>query len=227
MQLAFTRGYDVASEHAPDEGRLIIDRIASGDRNALAELYVRYQRPLFRYLCHMTPDRGLAEEILQDTLVAVWQSAERFEGRSTVQTWLIGIARRQAHNVLRRRGVAIADEAALDLAVDTAPTPDQSALASAEHAELNAALRAIPAIHREILALSFDQGLSYQEIAQVLGIPEGTVKSRLSNAKRALRAELNASRVQSSLVGVSEVESSRTQPPQPLSSRIQSKEETR
>src|SRR4051812_38715149 len=84
-----------------DGGAALLRRIAGGDREALVDLYNRYQRPLFRYLCQMTPDRGLAEEILQDTLVAVWQGAASFEGRSALRTWVFGIARRQAHNTLR------------------------------------------------------------------------------------------------------------------------------
>ncbi len=80
------------------DDRQLLKDIAGGDRQALSELYARYQRPLFNYLLQLTPDYGLAEELLQDTLVAVWKSACSFEERSSVQTWLIGIARRQAHN---------------------------------------------------------------------------------------------------------------------------------
>ncbi len=97
------------------DDRQVVGRIAAGDRDALAELYQRYQRILFSYLQQLTPDYGLAEELLQDTLVAVWKSAHRFEGRSSVQTWLIGIARRQAHNTLRQRKLPLIDEAELDV----------------------------------------------------------------------------------------------------------------
>src|SRR5215813_9175341 len=98
------------SEHMAED-RLLIARIAGGDRQALTELYLRYRQPLFRFLLQLTPDYGLAEELLQDTLMAVWRSACRFEGRSSVQTWLLGVARRQAHNTLRQRGLPLADEA--------------------------------------------------------------------------------------------------------------------
>ena len=74
------------------DDRQVLGRIAAGDRQALAELYERYQRVLFSYLQQLTPDYGLAEELLQDTLIAVWKSACSFEGRSSVLTWLIGIA---------------------------------------------------------------------------------------------------------------------------------------
>src|SRR5690606_10837606 len=97
----------------PETDAALLARIAAEDRRAVAELYARHQRPLFRYLSQLTADHGLAEEILQDTIVAVWQSASTFEGRSAVRTWLFSIARRQAHNVLRRRGLPLAGEDAL------------------------------------------------------------------------------------------------------------------
>src|SRR5258707_2305990 len=101
-------------EHPVEEDRLILKRIAEGDRQALAELYLRHQRSLFNYLLQLTSDHGMAEEILQDTLVAVWKSAHTFENRSTLLTWLIGIARRQAHNTLRQRKLPQLHEAKLE-----------------------------------------------------------------------------------------------------------------
>ncbi|HEY8885567.1 MAG TPA: RNA polymerase sigma factor [Chloroflexota bacterium] len=177
-------------ERPVDDAQPILDRIATGDRNALAELYSRYQAPLFRYLLQLTSDRGLAEEILQDTLVAVWKSAAAFEGRSSVQSWLIGIARRQAHNTLRRQTLPRADVGELALLPAADPDPADAALAQADREELSRAMQQLVSAHREVLTLTFVQGFSYREIAHIVGVPEGTVKSRLSNAKRALRALL-------------------------------------
>lgn len=174
------------------DDRLIIQRIARGDREALAELYARYQQPLFRYLLQLTPDYGLAEEILQDTFVAVWKSARTFEGRSSVQTWLISIARRQAHNTLRRRKLLTVDEAELEELAATEPEPEDFALASVVRDELAAAFQQLAPLHREMIVLIFIEELSYPEVANVLGIPVGTVKSRLSNAKRMLRRLLDS-----------------------------------
>ena len=171
--------------------RQVIRRIAIGDRDALAELYACYQRTLFNYLLQLTPDHGLAEEILQDTLVAVWKSAQSFEGRSSVRTWLIGIARRQAHNTLRQRRLPLADESEMEGLVATDGEPEAWTLASFARDELAAAFRQLAALHREVLVLTFVQELSYQETATILEVPVGTVKSRLSNARRALRAQLD------------------------------------
>jgi RNA polymerase sigma-70 factor (ECF subfamily) len=186
-------GWVCASESDPAEDDIqAIRRIASGDRQALTALYLRYQQPLFRYLLQLTPDRGLAEELLQDTLVAVWRSAKRFEGRSSVQTWLLGIARRQAHNTLRQRGQPLADASALIELPATDPQPEEAALASFAREELADAFGRLSPVQREVLALTFVDELTYKETAQVLGVPVGTVKSRLSHARRALRMLLDA-----------------------------------
>lgn len=169
----------------------MLARIGAGDREALTELYQRHSRTVFQYLLRLTPDQGLAEEILQDTFVAIWRSAARFEGRSTARTWLIGIARRQAHNRLRRYEPMHADEAELTELATPDPGPENAALLRATRDELIAAIGRLSLVHREALALAVDQGLTSQEIADVLNIPIGTAKSRLRDAKRALRALLH------------------------------------
>lgn len=188
MEHAVSAELSWAPAQPADDDARALRRVARGDRQALTDLYVRYRLPLFRYLLQLTPDHGLAEELLQDTLVAIWKSAKSFEGRSTARTWIFGIARRQAHNTLRQRGLPLADAAELETMPASDPEPEDAALAGAERAELAAALRELVPIHREVLVLTFMQDLSYQETAQVLGVPVGTVKSRLNHAKRALRA---------------------------------------
>ena len=189
MQLAATPGARTLDHHATaqETDSALLDRIAREDRRAVAELYARHQRPLFRYLCQLTSDHGLAEEILQDTIVAVWQGAANFEGRSAVRTWLFAIARRQAHNVLRRRGQPSGDEAGLYALEDSDPGPEERVLRQSDAEGIQHAITGLSLIHREVLVLNFVNGLRYAEIAAVLGVPEGTVKSRLSNAKRELR----------------------------------------
>ena len=171
-----------------DDDRQLVKRIGAGDRQALSELYARYQRLLFNYLLQLTPDYGLAEELLQDTLVAVWKSACSFEGRSSVQTWLIGVARRQAHNTLRQHKISLVNESEGLAAVG--PELEDSTLASIARDELVEAFKQLGAVHREVLVLTLVQELSYEETAAALNVPVGTVKSRLSNAKRLLRALL-------------------------------------
>lgn len=192
MESAAAREIRLMGETGVDDDRRLLGRIASGDRDALPELYSRFGGTLFRYLLQLTNERGLAEEVLQDTLVGVWKSAGSFEGRSSVQTWLIGIARRQAHNSLRRRSLPRADVEELDDVASSGSDPEDAAIAQAERDEIAAAIRWLTPAHREVLTLTFVDGLSYGEIAAIAGVPEGTIKSRLSNAKRNLRVLLEA-----------------------------------
>jgi RNA polymerase sigma-70 factor (ECF subfamily) len=170
--------------------RRVIDRIAAGDRQALAELYARFERPLLAYLRLLTSDPGLAEELLQDTLLAAWTGARGYKGQASVQGWLFGIARRRAHDALRRRALRLVESDELAMTASSEPDPEDAALAAAEREALAAAIARLAPIHREILVLTFVHELSYLDLAEALGIPLGTVKSRLSNAKLALRTRL-------------------------------------
>ncbi len=175
---------------ATDDDRELLARASAGDREALTELYTRHRSAVFAYLLRLTPDQQLAEDLLQETFVAVWKSAASFAGRSPVRTWLIGVAHRQAHNVLRRRSEPLADEAELVALVAGDPEPEDAALAQATREELLVAIARLSLAHRETLALAFGQEMSAAEIAEALGVPVGTVRSRLRDAKRLLRAAL-------------------------------------
>jgi RNA polymerase sigma-70 factor (ECF subfamily) len=174
-------------ERSDDAEGEIVARIADGERQALDTLYQRYAQPLFGYLLTLTADRGLAEEILQDTFVAAWRAAERFEARSSVKTWLFGIARRQAHNSLRRRDLTLIDDATLDQTPSDEPEPEEAMLRNADRQALTGAIEQLRPVHREVLLLAFVHDLSYAEMASLLDVPLGTIRSRLSNARRLLR----------------------------------------
>jgi RNA polymerase sigma-70 factor (ECF subfamily) len=174
---------------ADDEWR-VVARIASGEREALAELYARHRGPLLVYLRSLLRDAGLAEEVLQDTLYAAWTGAAGFARRSSVRVWLLGIARRRAHDALRRRRLQLVDDAALSGVPAPDPEPESLAIVGAERDALYAALWRLSPAHREVLVLNFLEELPYRDIAAVLGVPIGTVMSRLHHAKRALRTEL-------------------------------------
>ena len=173
-----------------DEDRTTLVRVASGEESALEDIYARFGPALFGYLLTLTPDRQLAEEILQDTLVAVWRSARTYGGRSSVKTWLFGVARRQAQNTLRRRVPVFAGEGELDVVPAPDPGPEEALLRGSHREELAQRIGSLSPLHREVLALIFFHELTYEETAEILEVPVGTVKSRLSNAKRSLRATM-------------------------------------
>ena len=170
----------------------LVARIAGGDQHAIVELYGQYQRPLFSYLRLLTKDNQLAEEILQDTMLAVWTGAHRFRAQSSVRGWLYGIARRQAHNAMRRTRPPIANESALANLHSSEPPPEATALLNQGVDDLVLGIRRLSPALGETLMLVVVYDLSYEETGKVLGIPIGTVKSRLSNARNTLRLMLDA-----------------------------------
>ncbi|WP_162941878.1 RNA polymerase sigma factor [Desertimonas flava] len=101
-------------DRADQVDRSDIAAIAGGDQQALERLYERHRGPLVAFVGHITGDRGLAEEVLQDTLLAIWHHAGRFEPRARVRTWMYTIARRNALSRLRRRRPAVTDVGDLD-----------------------------------------------------------------------------------------------------------------
>jgi len=168
----------------------LVGRVAVGDAAALAALYRRHADRLFAFLQQYARDRMVAEEILQDTLLAVWRSAHLYAGRSGVRTWMFGIARRQAHNRLRGQEPQKLPLDGLVGWADPAPGPVEWAIASAQSAAIAEAFAALALHHREVLALAFAARLPHREIAEVLGVPVGTVKSRLHHARAALHRGL-------------------------------------
>lgn len=153
-------------------------------------LYERHAAVMLRLIRRLTSSSGIAEEILQEAWLAVWQSATSFRGDSSVLGWLLGVARRQAHNRLRRMNPTIVG---LDQAIDVAdpqPGVEDQVLASAEQERISEAIRALPEHLREVLVLALVEELPYQEVSAVLDIPVGTVKSRMSHARKRLTAAL-------------------------------------
>lgn len=170
----------------------LVRGVAAADRESLVALYDRHSGPLLTFATSLVGgDRHLGEEVLQDTFVALWRSAASFEGRSSVRTWLYGIAKRQAWNRTRSKRVAME---LLDDVEPPAPAagPEDVVIAGAEREAVLAAIARLAPLHREVLVLAFVDDLAYGEISQVLEVPVGTVKSRVSNAKRALAGLLAA-----------------------------------
>lgn len=176
------------SEHDPDW--LLIRAMADGDIRGLNELYARYGGLLLSFLTARVGNRQLAEEILQDVMLAAWNHAEKFEARSKVKTWLLVIARNRAINAQRRKQVPVMQiNDVLHLQSDD--TGPQEALERNErHDRVRDAIQKLPDGQREVLVLVFYHQLTGPEVAEVLDISEGTVKSRLHRAKENLKGLL-------------------------------------
>lgn len=164
--------------------------VARGDSAALTRLYEAHAARLFGYLLRLAGDRMTAEEILQDTMLAVWRSAGTFAGGSRVSTWLFGVARRQAYYRLRGTPPPVPSEP-IDRP-DPAPGTDELAIAAAGGTPVAEAIARLPDHHREVVALVFVAGLPLADVAEIVGVPVGTVKSRLHHARAALARTLTS-----------------------------------
>jgi RNA polymerase sigma-70 factor (ECF subfamily) len=164
----------------------LLRRIGRGDEDAMASFYREHGRVVFAQVLLVAGERVLAEEIVQDTMLAVWRGAGSFRGESSVRSWVIAIARRQTRDRLRGQRLRAVDDAFLADQPGSGPGPEVMALDRAELAEVRSAIRELAPAHREVLGLAFDSGLSLREVAGVLEVPVGTVKSRLTAARTAL-----------------------------------------
>lgn len=169
----------------------LLRRIGQGDEAAMAAFYREHGKVVLAQVLLVTGERVLAEEIVQDTMLAVWRGAASFRGESSVRSWVIAIARRQTRDRLRRRRLRVVDDTYLADLPGSNPGPEVMALDREELAEVRDAIRGLASAHREVLGLVFGSGLSLPEVAGVLEIPVGTVKSRLSAARTALNRILN------------------------------------
>jgi RNA polymerase sigma-70 factor (ECF subfamily) len=175
---------------------VLLQRVAGGDRDAFAELYRRLQRPLFGYLMKLVRDREMVEDVLNETLMEVWRQAARFEGRSSVNTWVFSIAHHRAVSRLRKKRESPLDEEQAAAIEDQGPTPDVNAEASDMSRLLARLMERLSFEHREILHLAYYQEFSVQEIADALDLPPNTVKTRMFYARQRLKVLLEEAGVE-------------------------------
>jgi RNA polymerase sigma-70 factor (ECF subfamily) len=172
-----------------DEATLL-QRARQGDEDAFAELYARHHRPVYRYAARMCgPDR--ADDVLQETFVVVLERGERFDpARGTFGAYLFGIAR---HMVLKQLGPQYQVPAMADSGT-TPPLHQPDALDALTERERIAAVRAaiasLPPVYREAVVLCDLEELEYQEAAQVVGCPVGTIRSRVHRGRALLLSKL-------------------------------------
>lgn len=165
-----------------------MEAIASGDRGALAELYELHAAPMLAVASRFLPDRSDAEDLLHDVFVEAWHKAGAFDARrGSARSWLLARVRSRAIDRLRSLEVArrhAMAEARHPRPISANPwnTPDR--------AKAREAIEALPTHQRDLVQLSYFEGLSYAEMASQCGIPIGTVRSRLSAALANLRSAL-------------------------------------
>ena len=173
-----------------DRARALLDLVAKGNQGAYEELYKLLSRRVYAFVRRMIENAESADEIMVDTMYEVWKTADRYRGDSLVTTWVLGIARNKVLMAIRSRSSVRHDDIDDFAEVLDAGVPDGfAALAQKQTAELiQRCIKGLSEKHRECIHLTHFEDMSMPEIAATLGIPEGTVKSRLSHARTQLAA---------------------------------------
>jgi RNA polymerase sigma-70 factor (ECF subfamily) len=163
-----------------------IAAIAAGDDSAMRILYNRYHVRVFRFVTRLVGDATAAEDVVSEAFIEVWRQADCFEGRSSVSTWIMSIARFKALSVRRRRQDAALDEKMAETIVDQAYTPEQAVLETDRGAQFRGCLTKLTAEHREIIDLVYYHDKTIEEVVEIIGVPKNTVKTRMFYARRRL-----------------------------------------
>lgn len=181
------------------EDREVIQRVLEGDNDAFGLLVEKYQAKVYNLALRMCGNEDDAFDLSQESFLRAWRSLGSFQFEASFSTWLFRLSSNICLDFLRakkrRATVSLTmvseedEETQLDLP-DAGPTPEEAALAADDRRLLAEALNSLPADFRQIITLRAIDDLSYTQIAEILGIQEGTVKSRLSRARTALRNKL-------------------------------------
>ena len=172
------------SQATSDEA--LMGRIAQGDRLAMEVLYARHHVRVFRFTLRLIGDESLAEDLATEVFLDVWRHADRFEGRSAVSTWVLGIARFKALSARRRRAVELLDEEIAKTIEDPADDPAIVLEKNDTSMVIRNCLKRLAPHHREIIDLAYYHEKSLEEVAAIVGVPKNTVKTRMLRARTRL-----------------------------------------
>jgi RNA polymerase sigma-70 factor (ECF subfamily) len=188
-------GYEERPAAPASTDEALIVRIAGGDRLAMQVLFARHHVRVYRFVLRLVKNEALAEDLISEVFLEVWRRAARFEGRSAAGTWLLSIARFKALSELRRRPDLALDDTALSIA-DPADDPETAAVKTDRNEVLRRCLQKISAEHREVIDLVYYHEMSVEQVAEIIGIPANTVKTRVFHARRRLAELLAAAGVE-------------------------------
>jgi RNA polymerase sigma-70 factor, ECF subfamily len=176
---------------------VLIGRIANGDRLAMQVLYARHHVRVFRFVVRIVRDDATAEDLISEVFLDVWRQAARFEGRSAAATWTLAIARFKALSALRRRPPdQELDEETAGAIEDPSDDPETTLEKKDKSSAIRKCLTGLSVEHREIIDLVYYHEMSVEEVAQIVGIPENTVKTRMFYARKRLAELLKAAGIE-------------------------------
>ena len=165
---------------------VLISRIAGGDRLAMQVLYARHHVRVYRFVLRLVRNEATAEDLISEVFLDIWRQAGKFEGRSAASTWMLSIARFKALSALRRRPEEELDDETAERIEDHADDPETALAKKDTGAALRQCLTRLSAEHREIIDLVYYHEKSVEEVAEIVGIPEATVKTRVFYARKKL-----------------------------------------
>lgn len=180
----------------PHEARAkaLLDRMADGDEVALRELHRLFARRVHAFVLHRCGDEAIADSVTGDTFFEVWKKPRAYRGESKFSTWLLGVARFRMLDELRRRPGNEDDlDDHADVLQDETPIAESLLEQAQDAALLRRCIDRLSAAHRECLHLVYFEDLGVQDVADLQGIPNGTVKTRLFHARSQVRACVEAS----------------------------------
>jgi RNA polymerase sigma-70 factor, ECF subfamily len=192
MSIIYTTGRLSAPTEAPDPSdAALIQSIAAGDRGAMRILFARHNVRLYRFLLRFVADKSTAEDLVSEVFLDVWRHAVGFQARSQVGTWLLAIARNKAMSVMRRRSTEELDEDAAAAIEDPGNNPEVTMQNRQKTEILLKCLTQLSPTHREVIDLVYYHERSIDEVAEIIGVPQNTVKTRMFYARKRI-AELMA-----------------------------------
>ncbi|EIG59893.1 sigma-70 family RNA polymerase sigma factor [Bradyrhizobium sp. WSM1253] len=168
---------------------MLLESIADGNRTSMHILYCRHNVRVYRFILRIVRDATTAEDLVSQVFLDVWRTAGQFQGRSQVSTWLLSIARFKALTAMRQRRFEDIDQEDVRQIADGCDTPETSLDRSDTSAILRACVQKLSPAHREIITLVYYHEKSVEEVGQIIGIPQSTVKTRMFYARKQL-AEL-------------------------------------
>jgi RNA polymerase sigma-70 factor (ECF subfamily) len=174
----------IAAQATSDD--MLLESIADGNRTAMHMLYCRHNVRVYRFILRIVRDATTAEDLVSQVFLDVWRTAGQFQGRSQVSTWLLSIARFKALTAMRQRRFEDIDQDDVRQIPDDAETPETSLDRNDTSAILRACVQKLSPAHREIINLVYYHEKSVEEVGQIIGIPQSTVKTRMFYARKQL-----------------------------------------
>jgi RNA polymerase sigma-70 factor (ECF subfamily) len=187
--LRTTIGTPRSREGHRDDGKdeeTLLAGVRARDMVAFETLYIIYHPRLARFLMRIASRQHIVEDVINETMMVVWQKADAFNGQSKLSTWIFAIAYRTAMKSLRRNGEPMEDKEANERASEDA-SPEDEVAREHRRALLTSAMKALSADHRTVIELTYFHEMGYREISEIMDCPVDTVKTRMFHARRHLR----------------------------------------